>query len=186
MMVGQMLAAERDDSAVNVRHERPLDGIVPQRLAYGGAFAAARHEHGARRGMGDHRGVDKPFVIGELVHFGGLRFAVQDEAAPERRAGLDDDVLIRRPPREVDALDALRLIQVGRDHLVMPVSGRRRVHGASLPVSDEGARTPRSIWVMDGRALRNRSTMRSAASRGLKSSLHEKISAAAYANSGQV
>ena len=58
MMVGQMLAAERDDSAVNVRHERPLDGIVPQRLAYGGAFAAARHEHGARRGMGCHRGVD--------------------------------------------------------------------------------------------------------------------------------
>ena len=94
--LGQVLAAEVDQLAVDVHHHRALDTRVAQHLAQRGALAAAGDQDALRRRVGDQRGVDQRLVVDVLVGDGRLRRAVQEQRPPERPRLDDLDVLERR------------------------------------------------------------------------------------------
>ena len=59
-----------------------------QGLAEGGAFAAAGYEDCLGGRVGDQGGVDKHFVVDELVGLRGLGLAIEDEGAAKGK-GVD-------------------------------------------------------------------------------------------------
>ena len=65
--LGQVLAAEIDQLAVDIDHDGALDAGVAQHLAQGGALAAAGDQDALRVGVGDQGRVDQRLVIDVLV-----------------------------------------------------------------------------------------------------------------------
>jgi len=79
MELGEMPATGLDHLGVDVHHQGPPDRGVPENLAERGAFTPADHHHALRGRVGQHRGVDQPLVVNELVPDRGLDPAVQGQ-----------------------------------------------------------------------------------------------------------
>ncbi len=106
VVLGQVLAAEVHDLAVQVDHDHVGRRAVPEHLAGGRALAAAGDEHAARAGVREHDRLHEALVVHPLVGLGGLGLAVEHERAAEGSGIEHLDVLVGRVALEEHAAHA--------------------------------------------------------------------------------
>ena len=94
IVVGQVLAAERDDARIDFHHGDGFNGTMAGHFTQHCAVAAADNQNMLRVTVRQERDVGHHFMINKLVALGGLHNAVQRHHAAKGSILEDDQILV--------------------------------------------------------------------------------------------
>jgi hypothetical protein len=94
IVVGQVLAAERDDARIDFHHGDGFNGLMAGHFTQHCAVAAADNQNVLRVAVRQQRNVGHHLVIDKLVALGGLHHAVQRHHAAKGGVLEDDEILV--------------------------------------------------------------------------------------------
>jgi hypothetical protein len=164
MHLRQVRLAELDHLAVDVDHDGPGDGRVPENLPEGGALAPADHQGtlGCRVG-GEQARVDQGLVVNELIALAGLDPPVEHQGLAVGRRLQDLDVLELGLRLHDRLRDGMHMPLEGGRGLDEPLAGLRadQLTGTALLLTTGTAELrniPRCISTIDVRSAANCST----------------------------